>query len=75
MLTSNTRLLWEMVVYQGAHLRCDTSTEAFRLLVLASQMRAVFQQVHELSHAGRRAMRRQVATHFVWPGLATDVVA
>ena len=41
-LTSNTSLLLEMVVYQGAHLWCDTSTGALRLLVLASQRRAVF---------------------------------
>ena len=75
MLTSNTSLLLEMVVYQGAHLWCDTSTGALRPLVPASQRPAVFQQVHELSHADRQATRRLVATCFVWPGLAADVVA
>ena len=71
MLTSNTSVLLEMMVYQGAHLWCDTSTGALRPLVLASQRRAVFQQVHKLFHAGRRL----VAACFVWPGLATDLVA
>ena len=74
MLTSNTSLLLEMVVYQGANLWCDTSTGALRPLVPVSQRRAIFQQVHELSHAGRRATRRLVAARFVWPGLAADVV-
>ena len=74
-LTSNTSLLLEMVGYQGAHLWCDISTGALRPLVPASQRRAIFQQVHGLSHAGRRATRRLVAARFVWPGLATDVVA
>ena len=31
--------------------------------------------MHKLSHAGRRATRQLVATRFVWPGLASDVVA
>ena len=53
-LTSNTSLLLEMVVYQGANLWCDTSTGALRPLVPVSQRRAIFQQVHELSHAGWR---------------------
>ena len=48
---------------------------AIRLLVPASQRRAVFQQVHELSHAGQWATRWLVAARFVWPGLAIDVVA
>ena len=74
-LTSNTSLLLEIVVYQGAHLWCDPSTGALRPLVPASQRRAIFQQVHGLSHTGSRATWRLVATRFVWPGLATDVVA
>ena len=75
LLTSNTGLLVEMVVYQGAQLWCDTSTGAIRPLVPTTQRQAIFQQVHELSHAGRRATRRLAATCFVWPGLASDVVA
>ena len=35
-LTSNTSLLLEMVVYQGANLWCDTSTGALRPLVPVS---------------------------------------
>ena len=67
-LTSNTSLLLEMVVYQGANLWCDTSTGALRPLVPVSQRRAIFQQVHELSHTGRHAPQRLVAARFVWPG-------
>ena len=59
-LTSNTSLLLERVVYQGANLWCDTSTGALGPLVPVSQ-----RWVHELSHAGWRAMRRLVATRFV----------
>ena len=75
MLTSNTSLLLEMVVYQGANLQCDTSTGALRQMVQGSQRLAVFQQVHKLSHSGRLAMQQLVAARFVWPGLAADVVA
>ena len=64
-----------MVVFQGAQLWCITSTGAIRPLVPASQRRAIFQQVHKLSHVGRWATWRLVAACFVWPGLATDVVA
>ena len=67
MLTSNTSLLLEMVVYQGAHLWCDTSTGALRLLVPASQRGSIFQQVHGLSQAGWWATQRLVAAQFVWP--------
>ena len=42
LLTSNTGLLVEMVVYQGANLWCDTSTGAIRPPVPASQRRAIF---------------------------------
>ena len=35
----------------------------------------MFEHVHGLSHAGRRATRWLVATRFVWPGLAAEVVA
>jgi len=73
-LTGHTGLLLEMVVYQGANLWCDTSTGVLRPLVPLTQRRAVFQQVHQLSHAGWHATRRLVAARFVWPGLAADVV-
>ena len=75
MLTSHTGLLLEMVVYQGANLWCNTSTGALQPLVPVSQRRAVFKHVHQISHAERGAVRRLVAACFVWPGLATDVVA
>ena len=75
LLISNTGLLVEMVVYQGANLWCDNSTEAIRPLVLAFRRRPIFQQVHQLSHAGQQAMRQLVAACFVQPGLAADVVA
>ena len=39
-----------------------------------TEARAIFQQVHELSQAGRRAIQQLVAARLVWPGLATDVV-
>ena len=35
----------------------------------------MFEHVHGLSHTGRGAMQRLVATRFVWPGLAADAVA
>ena len=75
MLTSHTGLLLEMVVYSGANLWCDTSTGALRPLVPVSRRTAVFQHLDELSQVGRRATQRLEATGFVWPGLATDVVA
>ena len=76
LLTSNTGLLVELMVYQGAQLWCNTSTRAIRPLVPATQRRAIFQQVHELSPAGQRATRRLVAAassgqdwqQMWWPG-------
>ena len=74
-LTSNTSLLLEMVVYQGANLWCDTSTGALQPLGPVSQRQAIFQQVHELSHAGWWDMWQLVDAPFVWPGLAAECAA
>ena len=51
LLTSNTGLQMELVATQGVQLWCDTSQGAIRPLVQAMQRRAIFQQVHKLSHA------------------------
>ena len=75
MLNSHTGLLLKMVVYQGSNLLCNTSTGALRLLVPASKRRTVFEYMHRLSHVVQQDKLQLVATCFLWPGLAADVVA
>jgi Integrase zinc binding domain len=52
----------------------DISSGVFRPVVPASFHRRIFEAVHNLSHAGVRATRRLIASRYVWPGLATDLV-
>ena len=52
---------------------CDRSTGVLRPLVPVSQRRRVFDHIHQLAHAGRRATTRLLSAHFVWPGLTADV--
>jgi hypothetical protein len=40
-----------------------------------SVRRPIFNAVHNLVHPGIRATRRLISSHFVWPGLATQVAA
>jgi hypothetical protein len=53
----------------------DTSSGVFRPLVPAAFHRPIFDVIHGLAHPGIRATRRLIASHFVWPGLASQVAA
>jgi Integrase core domain/Integrase zinc binding domain/RNase H-like domain found in reverse transcriptase len=51
----------------------DMSTGVLRPLVPDQYRRAVFNSVHEVAHAGIRALVRLVSARFVWPGIAKQV--
>ena len=57
----------------GVTLLVDESTGTPRPLVPESLRRAVFTQLHRLSHPGVRATQQLVSSRFVWPGMAGDV--
>lgn len=57
----------------GVMLWCDVSTGQARPLVPPGWRRAVFDNIHGLSHPGRKASVRLVAQKFVWRGLKKDV--
>jgi transposase InsO family protein len=60
---------------QGVPILVDTSSGVFRPLVPAAFLCPIFEAIHGLAHPGIRASRRLIASHLVWPGLASQVAA
>ncbi len=60
---------------EGETLFCDVSSGAVRPLIPAENRFSVFQQIHNISHAGARATGRMVAARFVWPRMGADIRA
>ncbi|XP_017302025.1 uncharacterized protein LOC103515183 [Diaphorina citri] len=54
-------------------LYCDTSTGVPRPYVPSNFRRALFSQLHELSHPGGRASVHLVCSRFVWPNMKKDI--
>ena len=52
---------------------CDVSTGVPCLVVPVACRQQVFNALHSVSHPGIRATQRLVTTHFVWPGINSDV--
>jgi len=44
-------------------------------VVPATWRKAVFSSVHGLAHAGTRATKRMISSHYVWRGMAAEVTA
>ncbi|CAB0001767.1 unnamed protein product [Nesidiocoris tenuis] len=51
---------------------CDVSTDFVRPYIPAQFRRQAFDNVHGLSHPGRRATHRLLREKFVWPSMASD---
>lgn len=51
----------------------DTSTSVIRPWVPESLRREIFDNIHNLSHSGARAMVKAVSEKYVWKGLRKDV--
>ena len=52
---------------------CDVSTGVPRPYVPEAFRQAVFNSLHSLSHPGIRATQRLITTHYVWPGMNSDI--
>ena len=61
------------VPISGFFLLCDSSTGVLNPLVPESIQRKVFDNIHKISHPGKRASRRLVSRRFVWEFLSKDV--
>ena len=71
---TSTLVVVAVPLANSAHpLYCDTSTGTQRPLVPQSWRRTVFNSLHGLSHPGIRATQKLITSHFVWPGINTDV--
>ena len=71
LLSSSLQL--QQVTIQSAEVWWDLSTDSIRPLIPSRHHRAVFEHVRSLSHAGTLATTRLVSSHFLWPGLASDI--
>ena len=71
---TSTLVVEAVPLANSAHpLYCDTYTGTQRPLVPQSWRRTVFNSLHGLSHPGIRATQKLITSHFVWPGINTDV--
>ena len=52
---------------------CDVSKGVPRPYVPKHFRRTIFNSFHSLSHPGIRVTQKLITTHFVWPGINTDV--
>lgn len=74
LLNSETSLQFQKLqVTPTVMLYCDVSTTNIRPYVPSSFRRAVFKNLHGLSHPGIRASRQLIGQRFVWPGMAKDI--
>jgi len=72
-LLDSSSLKLQHVAMGKAQVWCDTSTDVLRPVIARRQRRHVFENVHQLAHAGIRATTRLLNSRFVWPHLASDV--
>ncbi len=63
------------VSLHGSTILVDTSSGVLRPLVPTAFRRHIFDAVHNLAHPGIRATRRLISSHYVCPGLASQVAA
>ena len=72
MKTSTT--LQPVTVSPGIRLIFDTSGSRQRLYIPASFRRRVFDQYHNVSHLGKKPLRKLLGRLFFWPSIASDIV-
>lgn len=61
------------VEHDGVILTCDVSGEKLRPFIPLTLRKNIFEQVHNLSHAGAKATTKLFKRSFVWPSLNKDV--
>ena len=75
LFTSSTSLQLKQVPipHSNKTLLCDVSLGRPRPLVPSTMRRAVFDNLHSLSHPGIKASRRLVSERYVWPNMKRDI--
>ena len=75
LFTSSTFLQLKQVPipHSNKTLLCDVSLGRPRPLVPSTMRRAVFDNLHSLSHPGITASRRLVSERYVWPNMKRDI--
>ena len=75
LFTSSTSLQLKQVpiLHSNKTLLCDISLGCPRPLVPSTMRRAVFDNLHCLSHPGIKASRRLVSEQYVWPNMKRDI--
>ena len=73
--TSSTSLQLTQVPlsHTGRTLLCDISQGRPRPLVPLTMRRAIFDNLHSLSHPGIKASRRLISERYVWPNMKRDI--
>ncbi len=62
-----------LALADGLTITCDTSTGVLRPYIPMRLRRAIFDMLHSMAHPGIHATQRLVTSHFVWPGINSDV--
>lgn len=57
----------------GKRLVYDTSGSKHRLYIPKTFRRKIFEQYHNISHLGKRAMKKLLGNHCFWPTIAADI--
>lgn len=61
------------VKFHNVLLSCDVSTNEPRPFIPAELRKLIFQQVHNLTHAGVKATKKLISRSFVWPAMSKDI--
>ena len=67
------RIVEQQLYDGGPVLLCDVSTGTPRPIVPEPFRRPIFDMIHGLSHPGKRATKKLIASKYVWHGLKKDV--
>lgn len=72
LLQNNTALQLERVKTMDAYIYCDQSTSRPRPFITPTFRKAIFTNLHNLSHPGPNATAKLVSERFVWPKIRRD---
>jgi len=70
--TSSLAFTKTLLAEGDAYIWCDTSTQCPRPFIPVKHRRAIFDQLHNLSHPGIKATQKLITSRFVWPGINKD---
>ena len=69
---NNTALKLQKIKIEDANIYCDQSTSRPRPFITSSFRKAIFDNLHNLSHPGPTATAKLVSERFVWPNIRRD---